>query len=285
MIKKICNKLVAVIVPFSVMAAVFLFLLPGCKTAQKSVEPKVKEEHKTVDKNAPDLQELISENAFKAITFSAKAAVKADVGDQATSFNINLRLKTDSIIWISISPLLGIEVARVMITRDSVKFLDRLNNKYSVSDFEFLNDLLHMSVDFDIIQGVLTGNLFSYKKNKFNSVYLEEKYYILSTLSKRKLKRSLEDMDPNKPVVQDLYVDGTTYRITHLSVEDQKVQKYLLIDYDDHRQTEGGLFPFHSNTEVKAEKNVKIDIKYTKITLNNNLEFPFTIPSGYEKMY
>ncbi|MBK8414658.1 MAG: DUF4292 domain-containing protein [Bacteroidetes bacterium] len=38
--------------------------------------------------------------------------------------NINLRIKTDSLTWISKSPLLGIEVARVMITRDSVKFMD-----------------------------------------------------------------------------------------------------------------------------------------------------------------
>ncbi|MBL0340283.1 MAG: DUF4292 domain-containing protein [Bacteroidetes bacterium] len=188
-------------------------------------------------------------------------------------------------MWISVSPLLGIEVARVMITRDTVKFMDRLNNKYSVSDFDFLNKLLHMNVDFDILQGILTGNLFAYKKNKFNSVYLEDKYYILSTLSKRKLKRSLEDADPSKPIIQDLYIDGLTYRITHLSVEDQKTDKSLLTDYSDHRQTEGGLFPFHSHTEIIAEKNVKIEIDYSKITLNNNLEFPFNIPSGYEKMY
>ena len=71
--------------------------------------------------------------------------------------------------------------------------------------------LLRMNIDYEIIQGVLTGNLFSYKKNKFNSVYNDEdKYYILSTLGKHKLKRSLEEKDPNKPIIQDMWVSDST---------------------------------------------------------------------------
>jgi len=266
------------------LAAGLLLIMAGCKTSQKSVSPVVRDERRPEDKSAPDLQQLITDHSFKAKTLTAKASVKSIIGDQENSFNINLRICTDSLIWISITPLLGIEVARILISRDSVKFVDRLNKKYSVSDFQYLNELLQVNVDFDIIQGVLTGNLFAYKKNKFNSVYIEEKYYILSTLSKRALKRSLEDVDINKPIVQDLWVDDTTYRITRLNVEDQRVSKSLLTDYEDHRITEGGLFPFKSTTIIKADKNLKIEIEYLKLTLNNEIEFPFNIPAGYERI-
>ena len=271
------------VILFVVVVAVMTGL-SSCKTRHKAQVPVVKDDKNPDDKSAPDLQQLIYDNSFKVNSFSAKASVKTNIGDQSNSFNINLRIKTDSVIWISVSPLLGIEVARVMITRDSVKFMDRLNNKYSNSDFRFFNDLLNVNIDFEIIQGILTGNLFSYKKNKFNSVYIEDKYYILSTLSKRKLKRSLEDIDPNKPIVQDMWVSYQNYRITRLSVEDQRLQKSLLTDYSDHRQTEGGLFPFFSKTVVKAEKQVNIEIEYNKVTINSDPEFPFNIPSGYEKM-
>ncbi|MBL0073210.1 MAG: DUF4292 domain-containing protein [Bacteroidetes bacterium] len=271
------------VILFVVVVAVMTGL-SSCKTRHKAQVPVVKDDKNPDDKSAPDLQQLIYDNSFKVNSFSAKASVKTNIGDQSNSFNINLRIKTDSVIWISVSPLLGIEVARVMITRDSVKFMDRLNNKYSNSDFRFFNDLLNVNIDFEIIQGILTGNLFSYKKNKFNSVYIEDKYYILSTLSKRKLKRSLEDIDPNKPIVQDMWVSYQNYRITRLSVEDQRLQKSLLTDYSDHRQTEGGLFPFFSKTVVKAEKHVNIEIEYNKVTINSDPEFPFNIPSGYEKM-
>jgi hypothetical protein len=230
------------------------------------------------------LQQLIETNAFKAKSISAKAAVDSDIGGSTNSFTISLRLKTDSIIWISISPLLGIEVARVMLTRDTVKFMDRLGNKYSISDYQMLNELFRVNVDFDIIQGVLTGNLFSYKKGKFNSVYLEEGYYILSTLSKRALKRSLEDIDINRPIVQDIWVDGLTYRVTKLSIEDQRTNKSLLTDYSDHQPTDGGIFPYRSSTVINADKQIKIKIEYNKISLNTDLDFPFKIPAGYEKL-
>lgn len=266
------------------LAACFLTGFYSCKSLHKAEVPKVKENKKPLDKTAPDLQQLISDNSFKAKTLTAKASVKSVIGDQETSFNINLRIYTDSVIWISITPLLGIEVARVKITRDTVMFIDRLNKKYSISGFQYLNELLQVNVDFDIIQGVLTGNLFAYKKNKFNSVYIEEQYYILSTLSKRNLQRSLEDRDINKPIVQDLWVNDTTYRVIRLNVEDQRRNKSLLSDYSDHRQTDGGLFPFKSNTVIQAEKILKVEIEYNKINLNSDIEFPFNIPEGYEKI-
>lgn len=266
------------------VALTLLVATSSCKTTHKTATPVVKDVKKPEDKTAPDLQELIYLNSFKANTINAKASVKSTSGDNSVSLNITLRLKTDSVIWISLSPLLGIEVARVLITQDSVKFMDRLNNKYSITDYQVLNDLFQVNIDFDIIQGVLTGNLFSYKKNKFHSVYLEDSYYILSTLSKRKLKRSLEDVDINKPIVQDMWVDGSSYRITQLNIEDQRSNKSLHTDYSKFTMTDGGLFPYKSATIIKTDKQIKINIEYSKVVLNENMEYPFTIPSSYEKV-
>ena len=121
--------------------ATFFIATTGCKTSQKVTEPVVKEQRNDENKTAPDLQQTISDSSFKARTVSAKAAVKSVIGEEENSFNINLRIYTDSVIWISISPLLGIEVARVKVTRDTVWFMDRLNKKYSISGFSHLNDL------------------------------------------------------------------------------------------------------------------------------------------------
>lgn len=258
--------------------------MSSCKVVQKAEEPKIKDPKKVEDRSAPDLQQLIRQNAFKAGTISAKASVKTEGGQQGGSFNITMRMHTDSMIWISVSPLLGIEVARLLISKDSVKFLDRLNNKYSITDFQFLSQLLDVNLDYEIVQGILTGNLFAYKKNKFNSVYVEDSCYILSTMSKRKLKRSLEDVDITKPVVQDVWVEDSTYRVMKLSIEDLRVQKSLLTEYYDFRTTDGGLFPFRSSTLVKSGQQIRIDIEYSRISVNTDLEFPFTIPQGYEKM-
>lgn len=265
---------------FSVMT---ITTLPSCKTSGKTV--KIKEEKKTEDKSAPDLQSLIEQHSFTANSMSAKASVryKTATGDN-TEFNINMRMLKDSAIWISISPLLGIEVARVMLTPDSVMYMDRMNNKYALNNYNYLNRMFDVNVDFEIIQGILTGNLFAYKKNKFNSVYLEDQYYILSTLSKKKLQRSLEDIDINRPVVQDMYIDPSTYRIIRLQIEDHRSGKMLQTSYSDHRETITGLFPHRLVTIVKAGEQVDVDIQYQKLNINETVTFPFKIPSGYAKM-
>ncbi len=262
------------------------FIFSSCGLFRKAEKPIViRENKKLVDRTADELLKLINDSAFHARWYNGKADVETNMDGKTTSFDISFRACTDSAIWISISPLLGIEIARVFITRDSIKYMDRLHKKYQVSDYGFLNNLLRMNIDFDILQGVFTGNIFAYKKNKFNSVYNEEdKFYILSTLSKHKLKRSLEEKDPNKPVIQDMWINDMNYRINRLSIEDEKIQKSLYTDYEDFRPTEGGLFPFKSRTFIKAEKGIYIKIDYSKIKVDEELEFPFSIPQSYERI-
>ena len=47
-----------------------------------------------------------------------------------TSLKGQLRIQSDSLIWLTFSPALGIEAARVLLTNDSVKFINRLNKTY-----------------------------------------------------------------------------------------------------------------------------------------------------------
>ncbi len=237
------------------------------------------------EKGAETLLKNITDSAFFGNWINAKASVESEIDGEKNSFNINLRICRDSAIWVSVSPLLGIEVVRVLLTKDSVHFIDRINKQYKISGYKLINDLLHAgNLDFEIIQGILTGSLFAYKKNKFNSVYLEDQTYILSTLSKRKLKRSLEEKDPNTPVIQDFYVDGNTYRISKLNIDDGRIQKSLTTNYTDYKRTEQGFFPYRSLTRLKAEKDIVIQIEYTKISVGDTLEFPFSIPKNFKQL-
>jgi hypothetical protein len=257
----------------------------SCRTRKTALPAETGDLKPMKDRSVDELLNKLDSSAFNAEWMQAKASVTTKQDKKETSFTIHMRAHKDSVIWISITPLLGIEAVRVMITNDSIKVLDRINNKYQVSNIEYINKLLEMKVNFEIMQSLLTGNFFAYKKNenKFNSVYLEDKYYILSSLNKHKLKRSLEEKDPNKPVIQDCYID-TNYRITRVLVEDQKIDKTLATDYSDFRLTDGKLFPFKSVTKITAEKEFEITIEYSKIETGEKQEFPFTIPASYERM-
>lgn len=271
-------------------AICFLVGASSCKTPKNVVAPVTADIKPMVNKSVQELQDKLDSAAFNLEYINAKAAVVLINDSNEVSFNISYRSKKDSVIWISVSPLLGIEVARLMITPDSVKMLDKIHNKYEATSFESINKMLQMKVNFEIVQALLYGNFFAYKKNenRFNSVYLEDslgsQFYILSSLNKKKLKRSLEEKDLNKPVIQDVYVNDTTYRINRVQVEDQRINKILNTEYSDFRLTDGGLFPFKSKTNITADKNIEIRIEYGKVAKAESLDFPFNIPNNYERI-
>lgn len=281
---RICFRFFFIITGFIICFISF----PGCKTSIKTV--KIKEHAKSdttivLDTSAQNIYKLLRQHEFNSEWIYAKANVQASVDEKSNSFNITLKIKKDSLIWIYISPLLGLEAARVLVSKDSLKIIDRINKKYQLADYKYLRELLRINITFEMLQAMLTGNFFAYRnENKFASVYLEEKYFILSTLSKHKLKRSLEEKDPNKPIVQDMWVDDTHFRIMRNSVEDNKINKNMEIIYSDFRESPYGLFPYKCVTDIKADKRVHIEIEYYKLTLGESQDFPFSIPESYEKM-
>ena len=64
----------------------------------------------------------------------------------------------DSAIWLSANAILGIEAMRVLITRDSVKLLDKLNKVYTARSVDYLQDLTSLPLDLPTLQDLIIGN-------------------------------------------------------------------------------------------------------------------------------
>ncbi|MFI5344538.1 MAG: DUF4292 domain-containing protein, partial [Chlamydiales bacterium] len=202
---------------------------------------------------------------------------------ESTSFDINLRMRKDSAIWISITPLLGIEVARVLVTHDSLRIIDRLGKVYMPRDFGYLENMLKTKMNFEIMQAVIIGNYFPYLKNeKLKSVYEDSTYLILSTLNKRRAKRVTEDKDPNKPIIQDFWIDSN-YKINKSKITDDKLDRTLEADYGHYFYLNEKLFPHSIFVSVTSSSPLKINVDFKKVALEDSLSMPFTVPDKYER--
>ena len=100
--------------------------------------PQAVEVHQ-VTESADSLASVVIGRDLSTRWFSARVNVDATIDKENRSFNANLRICKDSAIWMSISPALGIEVARVLIDKDSVRFINRLNSTYFKGGFAYLN--------------------------------------------------------------------------------------------------------------------------------------------------
>lgn len=216
--------------------------------------------------------------------FSARVNVDAVIEKENRSFNANLRICKDSAIWMSISPALGIEVARVLIDKDSVRFINRLNSTYFRGGFSYLNKMLQVDVNYKMIEAVLLGNVYlHYGVDKYIQDR-ENAELVLSTLKFRKIKRENEFEIP-QILTQEIWYSPAQQKITKMEMQDYRPTRKFIVLYNAFEVVEGVSLPVKMNIEASANKELKIALDYSKIGLNKELNLPFNIPDGYEPIH
>lgn len=257
---------------------VFFFI--GCKVQEKeNVKIKVK------PRSAKFLINKLLENEFEFSTISAKASVAIiDSSNRKTSFKTHLRIKKDSVIWMSITPLLGIEFARVVITQDSVKLINRNSSEYFVGDFNYINHLFGADLDYQMLEALLIGNSLDFEMNNKIRASVDRKkdMYYISTEKKRTIRKELKkDKDKIKEQSQTLWLDPTTFRINELLLSSPHTEKTLRGTYKNYKQIEEQWLPYNMYFTLSSKSTVNIEVSYNKFTTGKSLSFPFKIPEKY----
>ena len=109
------------------LAAVSLLLLYGCASPKPTVERDVPEgfPHHPAEQillNVRGQQDLLA-------SFRAKASISVRTADNGGQFSAEMHARKDDSLYVSISPGLGIEAARALVTPDSFYFYDRIKNR------------------------------------------------------------------------------------------------------------------------------------------------------------
>lgn len=247
---------------------------------------------------------------------SAKLNSQVETTEKSISFKINLRLRKDSIIWLSMSGF-GIEAVRAIITTDSVFVLNRVNNTLLETDFTYLSTMANTDIDFGTLQALITGSaLNDFKADEFNFFY-DKDGYLLSRLKKRKIRRvrniferieKLEKKDnPEKVekleekkieridrigsesdssdfIAQSLWLRPNDYRIIRYVFRDFNPDRLMEVNYSDFREVSGQTFPFQLLIDATGTEPVKMEMNYSRISINEPVSFPFSIPESYKKL-
>lgn len=264
-------------------------LAVACKTKQKTIvqQPAPADTILTVnkelveDKPADSLLRVIRDKDLKFHSLSAKIDVDADMAKGHNNFGCTMRIVNDSAIWISISPLLGIEAVRVLITKDSIKYINRINKTYFVGDYKLMNDMLQLDADYSMVQAILLGKTYLYYPEKNYLSSIDDKKYLLSTLPKRKLKKAINEEENPFLIVHANWIDPTNFMVDKLFIKDFKHNRKLEVNYSNFESIDGQPVPHTIDVDVKAEKPAHIKLVYAKVTLNKVGTLPFTIPASY----
>lgn len=261
-----------------------IFIITGisaCTGSRKAVREPIKEQ------GADFLTNKLKEHELKFQQFSAKFNVSYEIDHKTTNVSGNLRIDYDSIIWISITPALGIEAVRFMLTPDSIKYINRLSNTYFVHDFAYINQLLNKTLDYDMAQAFLIGNDFSlYESNSFKAS-VENQEYKLSTVDRRKLRRYVRHSEDDISIpIQSIWLDSESFKISKVLLKEaERDSRRFVATYGEFENIEGKLIPTSLDFKVETDdKKIRIQISYSRIQLDQEQTYPFRIPENYTEV-
>jgi hypothetical protein len=257
----------------------------SCKPVENKVKVKVKINHRPTK----FLIAKLIEKEFQFNSLSGKAAVTYDNGKES-SFKTHLRIKKDSAIWISITPVLGIEMARVLITKDTVKLMNRVDKTYFIGDFDYLNKIFSADLDYQMLEALLTGNSMSFERNEKirSSIDRKKNSYFISTEKKRRVRKEIKkDKSKIKEQTQSLWLNPISYKIEELLLSSPQSRQSLLAKFSDYKEIGNGekqMLPQSLFFELIAKTPSSINVEYSKLNTSKVLSFPFKIPSKYEQI-
>lgn len=203
---------------------------------------------------------------------SAKAKFKYDDGEKGISATANFRIKKDSLIWMSITPGLGIEVARVLMDTENVRVLDKINKQYYEYTFAELSKEYDFDFTFKMMQSVILGNLVEpYKKQRINK---SENYFSYTA--------------SNGVYLFQNFIGTKSMKLEKVEVFDEETKNSISVNYSDFILVNGQVFPNEISAKIDYESakqaNKEINISYSKMVIQDApISFPYTVPSKYEK--
>lgn len=221
----------------------------------------------------------IAHNHIEFSTFSGVMRVHFQ-GSNGQDHEVNavVRIKKDSVIWIEIyGKIPGVpvpfKVLQVLITPDSVKIVDRKDKFALLRSVTYLQEQLHLPVDFRTVQDILIGNPVFLDTS--NILYYRTETKGLSLFSGGRIFTNFLTLNPD-------------FTIGHSKLDDTDPLRVRTCDitYGDYDYGGPAPAPFSTYRKISVAEKGKVDIEIginKRYKFNEVLSYPFSVPKNYKR--
>lgn len=205
---------------------------------------------------------------------SSRTKFKFKSAKDKTRANAHIRIRKDSLIWFSLTPGVGIEAARGMITQDSMVIIDKINKQVLRYSFEKLSQEFNFEFSFDLFQSVLIGDMPIAVSTADDVVDRGGKFVITQRVG---------------TLYVDNIIDDKTRKLENLVASTSANDNTLTLKYSEFKELDAKPFAFQAQmildylVEGKRDQ-ATIDIEHKRVQIEEKeLKFPFIIPDSYER--
>ena len=255
------KEAVAVISPDTIVAVGTsdVDTLPIVDVPQEEVIER-QDESKTPVEKVKSQEEFLFENLLAAQGSWNTMVVKGSVSMGAITSSFEMRMINNESLQISLRPIFGIEVARVVVTTDSLYLYDKLNKRYVIESIKTFSDKIPFEPTICDLQNALLGRPFILGHASLTAEDFDEFYY----------ETAGQDwaMQPLELPEGIIYMFGMNKDLLVCALAQQTTnQRQMRCDYREHDKFSGRIIPSHLVLTARlGEKSYSININYTSIS-------------------
>jgi hypothetical protein len=248
---------------------ILVVVLASCKTKKTVVEQSVAKET-VVDNMAKEIIEKHYENKVDFQMVSIRSTADYEDQKQSISIGADIRIKKDEIIWINLK-FFGIPMAKALITPTRVSYYEKANGTYFDGNYSILTKMLGTDLDFQKVQNLLLGRPVD---DLTKEVFIAE---IVTNLFQLKLKKQAD--------IEKLFrFETANYLLKEQFINQISKNRNVLVTYPSFTNQDNILLPTGISIIANQQNQVKINVEYKKITFNEALSYPYSIPDGYSQI-
>lgn len=220
-------------------------------------------------------EKIIEQHYNNKIDFSTlyiKASARYEDEKNTQNVQAEIRIKKDEKILVSIR-VLGITMAKALITPTSVQYYEKIGNKYFEGDFSALSNWLGTDLDFQKVQNLFIGKPID---------DLHKGNYVVSIIEKLYKLQSNLDGKTDK----SFYFESDNFLVKRQEINQSFSDRTLEIIYPDYKRYQEAILPLSLSLNARQnEAKTNIEIEYKNVSFNEELSFPYSVPEGYERIY
>jgi len=213
----------------------------------------------------------LNKNYIDFTTFSAKVKVDYRGGDgKGNDVTAFIRMQKDSVIWVSINAILGIEAMRILITPDSVKMLNKLDKVVQLRSMSYLQEVTQLPFDFHTLQQLIIGN----------PVYLDSN---IVSFKREENGISLTSIGPL--FKHFITIRNNDYLVMNSKLDDRETgrSRTAVLVYDDYVSKDNIHFATKRKISVAEKSTLDVNLDFKQFDFNESLNYPFSIPKNYKR--
>jgi hypothetical protein len=246
-----------------------LLALASCKARKQLVTNRTTDNVAKPSDNKLNQLDAIRAAQIHFNTFSGRARTKLDFSGNINDVTLNIRIKKDQKIWVSITAIAGIEVARALITPDSILIINRLQSVYIKQPFSYINKFAGKEVNYITLESLLTGNAIPELINKNADL---------------QTKRDTITLTGNLQDVMYKLIVGPGMKVTQTNLNNQIAGQSLQVNNNTFVQTDNITMPSQIDiASVVKDKKIQVNLHYIKLEFDKPLEYPFNVPANYSE--